>query len=152
MKILWYCTFHSNTGLYTTFIFQKPDPEIAPPIPTPLLPDVSYNLDEVINIYYRLFYLDLPFYYDQFWFYFLECVMCLCFFLILSSLTSPITCWYNILLEDSVVHHADHRKILFRKFNFRKLAMSGNQIKLRLHYTGQKKNSCSRVILLSTDR
>ncbi|KAG5019188.1 hypothetical protein JHK82_015124 [Glycine max] len=34
-------------GLYTTFIFQKPDPEIAPPIPTPLLPDVSYNLDEV---------------------------------------------------------------------------------------------------------
>ncbi|XP_028230014.1 mRNA cap guanine-N7 methyltransferase 2-like isoform X2 [Glycine soja] len=34
-------------GLYTTFIFQKPDPEIAPPIATPLLPDVSYNLDEV---------------------------------------------------------------------------------------------------------
>lgn len=51
--------FPLNTGLYTTFIFQKPDPEIAPPIATPLLPDVSYNLDEVINIYYRLFYLDL---------------------------------------------------------------------------------------------
>ncbi|XP_020213823.1 mRNA cap guanine-N7 methyltransferase 2 isoform X1 [Cajanus cajan] len=33
-------------GLYTTFIFQKPDPEIAPPIATPLLPDASYNHDE----------------------------------------------------------------------------------------------------------
>ncbi|KAG4389632.1 hypothetical protein GLYMA_06G127000v4 [Glycine max] len=38
-------------GLYTTFIFQKPDPEIAPPIPTPLLPDVSYNLDEQVTIW-----------------------------------------------------------------------------------------------------
>ncbi|XP_020213824.1 mRNA cap guanine-N7 methyltransferase 2 isoform X2 [Cajanus cajan] len=36
-------------GLYTTFIFQKPDPEIAPPIATPLLPDASYNHDEGIS-------------------------------------------------------------------------------------------------------
>ncbi|KAL5075541.1 hypothetical protein RYX36_014525 [Vicia faba] len=33
-------------GLYTTFIFQKPDPEVAPPIATPLLQDVCYNLEE----------------------------------------------------------------------------------------------------------
>ncbi|CAJ1974380.1 unnamed protein product [Sphenostylis stenocarpa] len=33
-------------GLYTTFIFQKPDPEIAPPVATPLLQDASYNHDE----------------------------------------------------------------------------------------------------------
>ncbi|KAF5446248.1 hypothetical protein F2P56_031888 [Juglans regia] len=33
-------------GLYTTFIFQKPDPDIAPPIMTPLLPETSYNHDE----------------------------------------------------------------------------------------------------------
>uniref|UniRef100_A0A2N9IDJ2 mRNA cap guanine-N(7) methyltransferase 2 n=1 Tax=Fagus sylvatica TaxID=28930 RepID=A0A2N9IDJ2_FAGSY len=32
--------------LYTTFIFQKPDPDIAPPIMTPLLQDTSYILDE----------------------------------------------------------------------------------------------------------
>ncbi|XP_061358271.1 mRNA cap guanine-N7 methyltransferase 2 isoform X2 [Gastrolobium bilobum] len=35
-------------GLYTTFIFQKPDPEIAPPVATPLMQDASYNLDEVM--------------------------------------------------------------------------------------------------------
>ncbi|XP_027368070.1 mRNA cap guanine-N7 methyltransferase 2 isoform X1 [Abrus precatorius] len=33
-------------GLYSTFIFQKPDPEIAPPIATPLLQEASYNHDE----------------------------------------------------------------------------------------------------------
>lgn len=31
-------------GLYTTFIFQKPNPDIAPPLSTPLLPD---NFDEM---------------------------------------------------------------------------------------------------------
>lgn len=36
-------------GLYTTFIFQKPDPEIAPPITTPILQEASYNLDEGIS-------------------------------------------------------------------------------------------------------
>ncbi|KAK2390674.1 mRNA cap guanine-N7 methyltransferase [Trifolium repens] len=35
-------------GLYTTFIFQKPDPDITPPIATPILQDASYNLDEGI--------------------------------------------------------------------------------------------------------
>jgi hypothetical protein len=34
------------TGLYTTFIFQKPDPDVAPPIMTPLLQESSYNHDE----------------------------------------------------------------------------------------------------------
>ncbi|XP_059457325.1 mRNA cap guanine-N7 methyltransferase 2 [Corylus avellana] len=33
-------------GLYTTFIFQKPDPDVAPPIMTPLLQESSYNHDE----------------------------------------------------------------------------------------------------------
>ncbi|CAI9773031.1 unnamed protein product [Fraxinus pennsylvanica] len=33
-------------GLYTTFIFQKPDPDIAPPLSTPVLEDGSYNHDE----------------------------------------------------------------------------------------------------------
>ncbi|XP_030966462.1 mRNA cap guanine-N7 methyltransferase 2 isoform X3 [Quercus lobata] len=33
-------------GLYTTFIFQKPDPDIAPPIMTPILQDTSYTHDE----------------------------------------------------------------------------------------------------------
>lgn len=33
-------------GLYTTFIFQKPDPDIAPPLMTPLLNDANQNLDE----------------------------------------------------------------------------------------------------------
>ncbi|KAL4291170.1 hypothetical protein GQ457_14G022120 [Hibiscus cannabinus] len=33
-------------GLYTTFIFQKPDPDVAPPLATPLLPDGSYDHDE----------------------------------------------------------------------------------------------------------
>ncbi|KAA8539209.1 hypothetical protein F0562_025901 [Nyssa sinensis] len=33
-------------GLYTTFIFQKPDPDIAPPLMTPLLQDGSQNHDE----------------------------------------------------------------------------------------------------------
>ncbi|KAL0322205.1 UNVERIFIED_CONTAM: cap guanine-N7 methyltransferase 2 [Sesamum calycinum] len=33
-------------GLYTTFIFQKPDPDIAPPLMTPLLEDASHNHDE----------------------------------------------------------------------------------------------------------
>ncbi|XP_068482872.1 mRNA cap guanine-N7 methyltransferase 2 isoform X1 [Phaseolus vulgaris] len=33
-------------GLYTTFIFQKPDPEIAPPVATPLVQDAIYNHDE----------------------------------------------------------------------------------------------------------
>jgi len=59
MRMLIYWVFHSNAGLYTTFIFQKPDPEIAPPITTPILQDVSYNLDEVTNDYHELFYLDV---------------------------------------------------------------------------------------------
>ncbi|XP_073124885.1 mRNA cap guanine-N(7) methyltransferase 2 isoform X2 [Henckelia pumila] len=33
-------------GLYTTFIFQKPDPDIAPPLMTPLLEDGNHNPDE----------------------------------------------------------------------------------------------------------
>ncbi|PNX71622.1 COBRA-like protein, partial [Trifolium pratense] len=33
-------------GLYTTFIVQKPDPDITPPMATPILQDASYNLDE----------------------------------------------------------------------------------------------------------
>ncbi|GER28932.1 mRNA cap guanine-N7 methyltransferase [Striga asiatica] len=33
-------------GLYTVFIFQKPDPDIAPPLMTPLLEDGSHNHDE----------------------------------------------------------------------------------------------------------
>ncbi|KAI4352632.1 hypothetical protein L6164_006866 [Bauhinia variegata] len=36
-------------GLYTTFIFQKHDPDITPPIMTPLMQDPSYNLDEVTS-------------------------------------------------------------------------------------------------------
>ncbi|KAE8648836.1 hypothetical protein Csa_008498 [Cucumis sativus] len=33
-------------GLYTTFIFQKPDPDITPPIMTPLLPETIYDHEE----------------------------------------------------------------------------------------------------------
>lgn len=33
-------------GLYTTFIFQKPDPDVAPPLTTPLLQHDSYTIDE----------------------------------------------------------------------------------------------------------
>ncbi|CAN6568479.1 hypothetical protein ACFX13_001075 [Malus domestica] len=33
-------------GLYTTFIFQKPDPDITPPLMTPVLHDVTYIQDE----------------------------------------------------------------------------------------------------------
>ncbi|KMS95250.1 hypothetical protein BVRB_010600 [Beta vulgaris subsp. vulgaris] len=33
-------------GLYTTFIFKKPDPEMAPPITTPVLPDGPHIYDE----------------------------------------------------------------------------------------------------------
>ncbi|KAE9608881.1 putative mRNA (guanine-N(7)-)-methyltransferase [Lupinus albus] len=38
-------------GLYTTFIFQKPDPDIAPPITTPRynMIDASYSYDEGIS-------------------------------------------------------------------------------------------------------
>lgn len=38
--------FFLLAGLYTTFIFQKPDPDIAPPLATPLLQDTSYTHDE----------------------------------------------------------------------------------------------------------
>ncbi|KAF3669566.1 mRNA cap guanine-N7 methyltransferase 2 [Capsicum annuum] len=34
-------------GLYTTFIFQKPDPEIAPPLTTPFMPVGTHYLDEM---------------------------------------------------------------------------------------------------------
>ncbi|PPD71300.1 hypothetical protein GOBAR_DD31817 [Gossypium barbadense] len=37
-------------GLYTTFIFQKPDPDVVPPLATPLLPDSSYDNDEARKI------------------------------------------------------------------------------------------------------
>lgn len=37
--------FHS-AGLYTTFIFQKPDPDVAPPLTTPLLQHDGYTIDE----------------------------------------------------------------------------------------------------------
>lgn len=33
-------------GLYTTFIFQKPDPAMAPPITTPVLPEGTHIYDE----------------------------------------------------------------------------------------------------------
>ncbi|KAG9144622.1 hypothetical protein Leryth_020232 [Lithospermum erythrorhizon] len=33
-------------SLYTTFIFKKPDPDLAPPLMTPLLPDGNYDHDE----------------------------------------------------------------------------------------------------------
>ncbi|PIN19360.1 mRNA (guanine-N(7)-)-methyltransferase [Handroanthus impetiginosus] len=33
-------------GLYTTFVFQKPDPDITPPLMTPLLEDGSHSHDE----------------------------------------------------------------------------------------------------------
>lgn len=35
-----------RAGLYTTFIFQKPDPDFGPPLMTPYLQDGSYNQDE----------------------------------------------------------------------------------------------------------
>ncbi|KAL3626681.1 hypothetical protein CASFOL_029453 [Castilleja foliolosa] len=37
-------------GLYTTFIFQKPDPDIAPPLMTPLLEDGIHNHDEAFRM------------------------------------------------------------------------------------------------------
>ncbi|KAJ4851569.1 hypothetical protein Tsubulata_034338 [Turnera subulata] len=40
-------------GLYTTFIFQKPDPEVVPPLSTPLLPDDTYDQDEASIAYYK---------------------------------------------------------------------------------------------------
>ncbi|KAJ8765983.1 hypothetical protein K2173_020499 [Erythroxylum novogranatense] len=33
-------------GLYTTYIFQKPNPDVAPPLATPLLQDDTYTYDE----------------------------------------------------------------------------------------------------------
>ncbi|XP_058205706.1 mRNA cap guanine-N7 methyltransferase 2 isoform X1 [Rhododendron vialii] len=33
-------------GLYTTFVFQKPDPDLTPPLMTPLLQDGSHNHEE----------------------------------------------------------------------------------------------------------
>ncbi|GAB4855030.1 hypothetical protein Ancab_023616 [Ancistrocladus abbreviatus] len=33
-------------GLYSTFIFQKPDPDMAPPLMTPVLPDATQPFDE----------------------------------------------------------------------------------------------------------
>ncbi|KAH7855824.1 hypothetical protein Vadar_029427 [Vaccinium darrowii] len=33
-------------GLYTTFVFQKPDPDLTPPLMTPLLQDGSHNYEE----------------------------------------------------------------------------------------------------------
>lgn len=39
----WHFSF---AGLYTTFIFQKPDPDIAPPLMTPVQ-DAPYIIDEV---------------------------------------------------------------------------------------------------------
>lgn len=33
-------------GLFTTFIFQKPDPDMAPPITTPVLPEGTHIFDE----------------------------------------------------------------------------------------------------------
>ncbi|KAK9674314.1 hypothetical protein RND81_12G225400 [Saponaria officinalis] len=36
-------------GLYTTFIFQKPDPDMAPPITTPILPDGPHIFDDATN-------------------------------------------------------------------------------------------------------
>ncbi|CAI9759793.1 unnamed protein product [Fraxinus pennsylvanica] len=37
---------YDTLGLYTTFIFQKPDPDIAPPLSTPVLEDGCSNHDE----------------------------------------------------------------------------------------------------------
>lgn len=71
--MLIYWVFYSNAGLYTTFIFQKPDPEIAPPITTPILQDASYNLDEVINDYYEFIRIYI-YILISFGFIFLECV------------------------------------------------------------------------------
>ncbi|XP_074311256.1 mRNA cap guanine-N(7) methyltransferase 2 [Silene latifolia] len=41
-------------GLYTIFVFQKPDPDMAPPITTPLLPDGPHIYDEASNTVARL--------------------------------------------------------------------------------------------------
>nr|XP_043632263.1 mRNA cap guanine-N7 methyltransferase 2 isoform X2 [Erigeron canadensis] len=38
--------FQDVLGLYTTFIFQKPDPDVTPPLMTPLLHNVTQILDE----------------------------------------------------------------------------------------------------------
>jgi len=76
MQILRYCIFHSNAGLYTTFIFQKPDPEIAPPVATPLLQDASYNHDEVTDSIIDYFTLIYHFYFDQYLSYSQECAGC----------------------------------------------------------------------------
>lgn len=40
-----YCNF-PLIGLYTTFIFQKPDPDVAPPLTTPLLQDDEASVYE----------------------------------------------------------------------------------------------------------
>ncbi|PKI68569.1 hypothetical protein CRG98_011055 [Punica granatum] len=38
-------------GLYTTFIFQKPNPDAAPPLMTPVLPEVTYINDEASTLF-----------------------------------------------------------------------------------------------------
>lgn len=45
-QVLILCCCFLFAGLYTTFIFQKPDPDAVPPIATPLLQDSSYDHDE----------------------------------------------------------------------------------------------------------
>lgn len=42
-------------GLYTTFIFQKPDPDVTPPLMTPLLHEGTQILDEVSFSKHTLF-------------------------------------------------------------------------------------------------
>ncbi|KAG5557122.1 hypothetical protein RHGRI_007403 [Rhododendron griersonianum] len=40
-------------GLYTTFVFQKPDPDLTPPLMTPLLQDGSHNHEEATKLVYH---------------------------------------------------------------------------------------------------
>lgn len=46
----------SFSGLYTTFIFQKPDPDAGPPLTTPLLLNRNQFEDEVLYSHYFIKY------------------------------------------------------------------------------------------------
>lgn len=40
------CSFNISAGLYSTFVFQKPDPDVVPPIMTPMLQDGNHAHEE----------------------------------------------------------------------------------------------------------
>lgn len=46
--------FFFGAGLYATFIFQKPDPDLEPPLSTPI-PFESSNDNDEASVFFRVF-------------------------------------------------------------------------------------------------